>query len=51
MDKILPILFIAGWFDPLDKRLAYMTAYDRALNSERKTTRVRTMPDDCWGML
>jgi len=37
--------FMAGWFDRLELRLGYMTAYDSALNSERKTVTVQ------WGML
>lgn len=43
--------FLAGWFDPLEKRLAYEAAYDAALKRARKTTTVRTLPAECWGML
>jgi hypothetical protein len=51
MDIILINRFIMGWFDPIDKRLEHMAAYDAALNSERSTVTVRTMKPEHWGLL
>lgn len=49
MNLILATRFLMGWFDPLDKRLAYMEALDAAINSERSTVRVRTITKRSWG--
>lgn len=45
LDKVRIVLFLAGWFDPLDKRLAHIAAYDAARKRERKTTTVRLRLD------
>lgn len=51
MDNRQAVFFLMGWHDRLDNRLQHMAAYDRALNSERRTTTVRTMGASCWGMI
>jgi hypothetical protein len=40
MNKIHIRAFLAGWFDPLEKRLANMARLDGALRRPRKTRRV-----------
>jgi len=51
MDTILVTRFIMGWFDPLEKRLAHMAAYDAAINGNRSTVTVRTMKPEYWGLV
>lgn len=51
MNKILIRAFLSGWFDPLDKRLAYRTRQDAAINGNPVTIRVQTMKHEHWGLV
>lgn len=39
--NIYALAFLAGWFDPLEKRLLYMALFDRALKTKPNTQTVR----------
>jgi len=34
------IAYLAGWFDPLEKRIGYMEKLDAALTRPRNTTKI-----------